>query len=242
MAIKNLASLFFLIFCAPHEGVTFIQAAAAAKDSEAGPASREAPFRHRNLDYWDAETLAAYLSVSPTHPHTPLTTNGDIDNEDDNDPTPYYAGNDAAVLLYAQWCQNCHALAPMWDQIAGIIHAGTTKSNVIMALFDCEQTPQHKTLCGAAGVTHYPTMLFIGKGTYHDTDPVTSTLMGKDRSAGPMGRSPISHTVKFQGDWRYGEQVMDWISVMKGLSSYSKWMEGSGKANEGGIMGKASDG
>jgi len=207
----------------------FAEAATAAKESEnTGVKGQEPPFRHRNLDYWDADTLAAYLSVSPTYPHKLMTS---------TDNAPMYAGNDAAILFYAQWCNNCHSLAPMWDQIAGIVEAGTTNSNVIMALFDCEQQESHKSLCSAAGITHYPTMLYVGKGAYHDTDPVTSTLMGKDRSAGPMGRSLLPHTVKFQGDWRYGDQILDWMSVMKGLSSYSKWKDSNGNNS---LFGKVS--
>lgn len=223
-------------------------------DKNAAPASQDPPFRHRSLDYWDASTLAAYLSVSPTKPHKIISMDvydDNIDNDEDNNNNnnkkavkkssnmPVYAGNDAAILFYAQWCQNCHSLAPMWDQIAEIIHAGTTKSNVIMTLFDCEQSEQHKSLCSTIGITHYPTLMFVGKGKFHDTDPVTSTLMGKDRSAGHMGRSLLPNTVKFQGDWRYGEQIIDWITIMKGLSSWNQWMERNGKNdNDGSFVGK----
>ena len=259
--------IFFVlwIFSSIEKNVIISAAKAKAKakvdvDKNASPASREPPFRHRNLDYWDASTLAAYLSVSPTKPHNIISMDvyNDIklDNDEDSNSnsnsnssrkkaatkhsnTPVYSGNDAAILFYAQWCQNCHSLAPMWDQIAEIIHAGTTKSNVIMALFDCEKSDQHKSLCSAVGITHYPTLMFVGKGKFHDTDPVTSTLMGKERSAGHMGHSLLPNTVKFQGDWRYGEQIIDWITIMKGLSSWNQWMERNGKNdNDGSFVGK----
>jgi len=208
---------------------------------EADPSSQTAPFRHRNLDYWDVDTFAAYLSVSVDAPHNPISAivsgEGDVsEDSQQNYNHPIYAGNDAAVLLYAQWDQNCHALAPLWDQIANLIEAGTVKQNVVMALFDCEKNEEHISICQKVGVTKYPTMLYIGKGTYHDTDAITSTVLGKERSAGTFGVAPLPQTVKFQGDWRYGEQIMDWILMMKGLSSWQKWMEGHG-GSEGGLLG-----
>eukprot|EP00957_Ditylum_brightwellii_P000549 42479-Ditylum_brightwellii.AAC.1 len=28
-------------------------------------------------------------------------------------------------MFYAQWCPNCHKLAPTWDAIAGLLKAGS---------------------------------------------------------------------------------------------------------------------
>lgn len=229
-----------------HAGCCLVDAAATkaadAADTAPPPKNQKAPFRHRNLDYWDGDTLAAYLSISPTYPHTAITEGSSSSSNNNDtyitDDSPVYAGNDAAVLFYAQWCNNCHALAPVYDQIATLVHAGTTKTNVVMALFDCEHNDSHKTLCSAAGITHYPTLMYIGKGKYHDTDPVTATLVGENRSAGRMGKSAFPYTVKFQGDWRYGDQIMDWIGMMKGLSSWQKWMEGHHSTSHGGLLAK----
>lgn len=175
--------------------------------------------RERNLDHWDADTLAAYLG---------LTASPDDDTKflpltpDDDD---VYAGNDAAILFYAQWCPNCHALASTYDAIGTLLHAGSTKSNLVMALFDCERDEINIALCRAAGIRAYPTIMYIGSGTYHDTDPITAYVVGRDKSAGPMGATPPTITrraVKFQGDWRYGEQVLDWIKAMRGLSRWHR--------------------
>ena len=125
-------------------------------------------------------------------------------------------------MFYAQWCQNCHALAPTWDAIATHLHAGSQSSKLIMALFDCEQSYRNMQLCTAAGVQHYPTLMFIGDGTYHDTDIISKTVMGK-KSAGPAGPSPIPWTVKFQGQWQYADSVLDWIRTMQGISRWHKW-------------------
>lgn len=159
--------------------------------------------RERNLDHWDGDTLAYHL---------------------DN-----YAGHDVAIMFYAQWDRNSHSLAPLWDRIATLLDAGSSESRLIMALFDCELNHQHIELCTALSITHYPTLMFVGAGPYHDTDPVTGAILGS-KSAGQMGPSPVLNTVKFQGNWQYGDAIMDWIRTMQALSNWHTWStEGFGK-------------
>jgi len=159
--------------------------------------------RENNLDHFDSDTLAYYL---------------------DN-----YDGYDVAVMFYASWDTNSHQLAPYWNDIAYKMKAGTTQSKLIMSLFDCELNKAHSALCSAAKITHYPTLMFIGSGTFYDTDPVSKILWGK-QAAGIMGEAPIPNTVKFQGNWQYTESISDWIKAMQGLSRWHVWTtEGFGK-------------
>ena len=168
--------------------------------------------RERNLDHWDAETLAAYLGL---HPETAEVL---------PDAEKRYVGIDASVMFYAQWCKNCHKFAPIWDTIGTLMGAGTTQSNMVMALFNCELNTQHTKLCDAAGVTHYPTLMFIGSGPFVDSDPVSSFVLGgKDKSAGPYGPTKLKRTVKFQGDLNLGDSVLDWLRTMQGLSKWHQW-------------------
>ena len=159
--------------------------------------------RERHLDYWDSDTLAYYLD--------------------------HYNGYDVAIMFYAQWDRNSHALAPLWSKIATHMDAGSSQSRLIMALFDCELNYQHMELCKALSVTHYPTLMFVGAGPYHDTDPITGAIFGS-KSAGPMGPAPVRNAVKFQGNWQYGDAIMDWIRTMQALSNWHTWStEGFGK-------------
>lgn len=168
--------------------------------------------RERNLDHWDAETLAAYLGLNPE--------TGEVLPDAEN----RFVGIDASVMFYAQWCKNCHRFAPIWDTIATLMEAGTTQSNLVMALFDCEKNTQHTKLCDASGVTHYPTLMFIGAGPFADSDPVSNFVFGgKDKSAGPYGATVLKRTVKFQGDLNLGDSVLDWVRAMQGLSKWYKW-------------------
>ena len=191
--------------------------------------------RERNLDHWDVPTAAAYLGL---HPETlqPLPKYAsDVSSAQDTTTasnsltsssttqtsqqlTDEYIGHDAAILFYAQWCRNCHAVAPSWDAIATHINAGSTSSNIVMALFDCEKNTQATQLCLSAGITAYPTIMFVGRSKIHDTDFVTKSILGKDKSAGPYGATTLDRTVKFQGNWQYADQILDWISIMKGIS------------------------
>ena len=152
--------------------------------------------RERNLDHWDSDTLAYYL--------------------DD------YRGHDVAIMFYAQWDRNSHSLAPYWDRIATLLDAGNSKSRLVMSLFDCELNLAHAELCKALNVDAYPTLMFVGSGPYRDTDPFTKAIFGK-KSAGIMGESPVSNTVKFQGNWKYAEAIMDWIRTMQALSNWHMW-------------------
>jgi hypothetical protein len=159
--------------------------------------------RERNLDHWNSDTLAYYLDE--------------------------YPGYDVAIMFYASWDQNSHALAPYWDRIATLVDAGNEQSRLIMALFDCELNDAHNQLCEALSITHYPTLMFVGSGPYHDTDPFFRTLFGS-RSAGRMGESPVPNTVKFQGNWQYGDAILDWIRTMQALSNWHTWStQGFGK-------------
>eukprot|EP00536_Pseudo-nitzschia_multiseries_P015146 jgi/Psemu1/217007/e_gw1.828.19.1 len=175
------------------------EAAAGKQPSEKKVAVR----REKNLDHWDSDTLAYYL---------------------DN-----YPGYDLAVMFYARWDTNSQRLAPYWNQIAAILDAGTSQSKLIMALFDCELNSAHMQMCESAGVTHYPTLMFIGSGPLYDKDPITKILFGK-KSVGMMGESPVPNTVKFQGNWQYYDAVLDWIKTMQALSRWHTWStEGFGK-------------
>jgi len=132
-------------------------------------------------------------------------------------------------MFYAQWCENCHKFAPVWDVIATLLQAGTTKSNLILSLFDCELNTDHSRLCDAAGVTHYPTLLHVGAGPYPQTDPLSSFLWGgKDKAVGPYGAAKLERTVKFQGDFAVGDSVLDWVKAMRGLSRWHRWNYGEG--------------
>ena len=67
--------------------------------------------------------------------------------------------------------------------------------------------------------------MFVGSGPYHDRDPLTARLVPlAGKSAQKAGTVPteLKRVVQFAGDWRYAEQVMDWIKCMRGLSRWHR--------------------
>lgn len=136
--------------------------------------------RQGQLDHLDAETLDYYLNPEAKSDY------------------------DVAVLFYAQWCRNCHALAPIWDQISRLIHAGTTDSKLVMGLFDCEADYDSMEACTKAGITHYPTIMFISK------------------SGQNLQHKQPKNTIKFAGNWQYGDAVLDWLKTMSALSQWHR--------------------
>jgi thiol-disulfide isomerase/thioredoxin len=163
--------------------------------------------RVKNLDHWDSHTLAHFVGLDWDTCSTSAAVGGD-----------QYAGVDAVVLFYASWCPNCLALAPLYDQLATMLKAGTKSSNLIMALFDCEVDKKHQDLCSAVGVTHYPTLLFIGRDTLHQRPTVKEQ---KIYSKLQVKKPPkLRRTAKFRGNWQYGEQILDWIRFNHAWSSW----------------------
>jgi len=166
--------------------------------------------RERNLDHWDSETLAAYLGLDVDNLPKTLTKG--------NDPTvESYVGIDAAVMFYASWCQNCHRFAPIWDAIATMVQAGSTSSGLIMSLFNCEQDEKHSKLCDLIGITHYPTLMFIGAGPVPDA---LGSIMGKNQKT---KNNNLSRTMNYRGNSSVGDSVLDWLQVMRGISTWYKW-------------------
>ena len=207
---------FFLIFTVD---------AATSTSKEKAPASASAtslspPRRDRNLDHWDSDTLAAYLGIDPE-------TGAPLKSDDRNDP---YVGIDASVMFYAQWCKNCHSFAPVWDAIATLLKAGSVESNLILALFDCEADTKSARLCDAAGVSHYPTLLYIGSGDYPGrgggiTGKILSSSSTKKKKNVKNGLLP--RTVKFVGNYALGDCVLDWVKAMGGISSWHRFKNSS---------------
>lgn len=151
-------------------------------------------FRKNNLDYFNVETLDYFLSLDANANHQTTST----------------LDYDVAVLFYANWDRNSHVIAPMWGQIAHLLQAGTVDSQLVMGLFDCELDAQTSQLCNKAGITHYPTVMFLN----------TQTLQ-------PLQRQFPKHATKFQGNWQYGDAMLDWVKSLKYLS---KWhQQGVGK-------------
>ena len=139
---------------------------------------------------------------------TPTTRTGHVDVLD-ADTLKYYLEApkedfDVVVLYYASWCTNCKALSPIYAQIASILSAGTTDSNVIMSYFDCEGDFDRATLCSQAGITHYPTIHFYSF------------------SGQRLSRTEPKHISKFPGNWQQGEAILDWIRVMSFLSRWHR--------------------
>mmetsp|Transcript_27073 Transcript_27073/g.74659 ORF Transcript_27073/g.74659 Transcript_27073/m.74659 type:complete len:509 (+) Transcript_27073:121-1647(+) len=152
--------------------------------------------RPYNLDYLDVDTMRHYLQKTP---------NANKDDKEDYD---------VAVLFYAQWCNNCHAFAPIWDKISRLIHAGSKEANMIMGLFDCEKDKEHEQVCNEAGVKHYPTVNFysLSGQVFH----------GKQRKTEKNPYPTPQHGTTFGGNWQYGDAVYDWVRTMSNLSAWHR--------------------
>ena len=111
---------------------------------------------------------------------------------------------DVAILYYADWDRNSHKLAPVWAQIAKLLNAGSQDSKLIMGLFDCEANYEHMQACTHAGITHYPTLQYL-------------TFSGQS-----LQRKTPKHATKFGGNWQYGDAILDWIKVMRGMSQWHR--------------------
>jgi len=138
--------------------------------------------RVKNLDYLDIPAMQYYLNANTTEPY------------------------DVAVMFYAQRCSNCHALAPIWEQISRIVQAGTVNSNIIVGLFDCEADLGHAVICETVGVKHYPTLAFFSlAGNHHH-----------------LARKQPKHVSIYSANWQYGDALLDWITALSALSQWHR--------------------
>ncbi|KAL3777945.1 hypothetical protein ACHAW5_008348, partial [Stephanodiscus triporus] len=194
--------------------------------------------RERNLDHWDVSAAAAHLGLHPVTlvplpkraPTTSSSSDSDVDVANAIDE---YVGHDSAILFYSRRSADCHAVAPSWDAIASYLDAGSMNSNLIMALFDCERDDSHAKLCDAVGVTTYPTIVYVGCGEYHGAERgiLGGFGWGMKKEGKGHRHPPPRRSVRFRGDWRYADQILDWINVMGALS---RW---HAIADEGGMLG-----
>jgi thiol-disulfide isomerase/thioredoxin len=149
--------------------------------------------RAGHIDLFDADTLSYYLQFNQSNK--------------DNDASvkhPY----DVVVLYYAQWCQNCRALSPIYIRIAELLKAGEAKSNILLGYFDCEANYEHAVLCEQAGITHYPTLQYISLAPDHRLPRTHKKLP--------------PHVTQFPGNWQVGEAILDWIRTMSFLSQWHR--------------------
>jgi len=165
------------------------------------------PRRERNLDFMDADTLAYYLGVDAQTGEPVFKT------KQSPPPAPSVYNHNVAVMFYAQWDRNSHTLAPTWDRIGQITKAGTETANLILGLFDCEQNQQHLMLCHAAGITHYPTLMFMSPSRTFPHRPSLFLGSGTNKA--------LPHTTTFQGIWQYEKSVLDWLRTMQRMSGWS---------------------
>ena len=80
-------------------------------------------------------------------------------------------------------------------------------------LFDCEATIDNQRLCAHVGVEHYPSVLFVGYGSYRRNDFMSNKLLGKKRVP--------ERSVMYAGEL-YFESVRDWVRTMRFFSRLSR--------------------
>lgn len=167
-------------------------------------ASSSSIARLGNMDFWSAPVLQAHLSA--------------------------YQGFDAALLFYAPWCSHCNALAPLWSRVSELLSSGTSASGHVSVLFDCESSDAAAQLCTDVGVKHYPTVMYLGAGPYYASDFVTRALFG-EKAGGPAGLAKHERMVTFQGNLNHGEEIRDFIILMRSLSTWHKYRQNNFLSN-----------
>jgi thiol-disulfide isomerase/thioredoxin len=116
---------------------------------------------------------------------------------------------DIAVMFYAPWCKYCKQLTPYMEQMA---YQLKDNSNIMVGKFNCEEPASNNIVCQTIGVTHYPSVYFIGYGNFHQSP------MGK-----LFGKSKFERIVHYRADL-HPEAIYDWINMLKMISFIQrKW-------------------
>jgi len=159
--------------------------------------SQVALSRQNNIDFWPTSELSTHL----------------------NSPQPF----DAAIMFYAPWDDNSQNFAGVFDRIGDILNAGTSSAGLVMVFFDCEQDTNAQRLCQDLGVTSYPTVSYLGAGPCPESDSFTRAVLGNKLLR--AGENSHERMCNFQGNFNIGEQVRDFIVMMRAVSKWNKFDE-----------------
>lgn len=81
-----------------------------------------------------------------------------------------------ALVWFTFYC--CYTVCGLCDINKALFPCGVRAASAQVATFDCEADVSHQRLCAAVGVRHYPSVLFVGHGSYHASDPLSVKLLG----------------------------------------------------------------
>ncbi|GMI10797.1 hypothetical protein TrLO_g15769 [Triparma laevis f. longispina] len=170
--------------------------------------------------------LLSSLLLSLLPPTSTSTSSPRRQNNIDFWPTPHLQTylstpqpHDACILFYAPWSTDSQSFAPLFERIGEIVKAGLSESNLLMVYFDCEQDKISEQICEGLGVKKYPEIMYLGRTNYYSNDLISSLTGSK---------SGHERMAVFKGDWRFGEEVRDFIYLMRSLGKWGVWEDGVG--------------
>ncbi|KAJ5101806.1 Protein disulfide-isomerase tigA [Penicillium alfredii] len=111
----------------------------------------------------DLESLSAWITdKTGIRPRLPKKEPSNVEMLNDSS-FPKTIGGDKNVLVAftAPWCGHCKSLAPTWETLATDF---AREPNVVIAKVDAE-APNSRALAKEQGITGYPTIKFIPKGS-----------------------------------------------------------------------------
>lgn len=107
--------------------------------------------------------------------------------------------------------------------------------SLLVARFDCEQDALATDICVYMGVTHYPTIQYLGYGPYYQQSiwSFLSNLLIYFRLSAP--KVNVERAVFFEGI-PDPEVLKDWTNMMRGISSWHRWRKGGRKGVKEGAV------
>lgn len=116
---------------------------------------------------------------------------------------------DVAIMFYAPWCKYCKQLAPYMEQISIELRE---KKELVVGKFNCEEPKSNVQICKELGITHYPSIQFVGYGDFNQA--VGAKLFGK---------SDYPRLVRYNADI-LPDAIFDWIKMLSTMSWFHrKW-------------------
>jgi len=94
-------------------------------------------------------------------------------------------------------------------------HAEAKTTDLLIAQFDCEADHTTEEVCYYLGIDRYPTVMYLGYGSFYSNDPISVYLFGQ--------KPRLDRATVYEGELGDPQALSDWTDLMHMATMWHKW-------------------